>query len=66
MSLDGVVYVVRLFELLLNDIVSDKNRAITWPNLIDDQELPPIDGLLILYDITNEASVNEIPDALRK
>jgi hypothetical protein len=66
MSLDGVVYVVRLFELMLNDIDIDQTQSVVWPDSIDGQSLSPIDGVLVLYDITMEASIDGIPDVLCK
>jgi hypothetical protein len=64
MALDGVVYVVRLREVLIDDITIDESRKITWPKLFDEENVPPIDGALILYDVTNGESVIEVPDVL--
>lgn len=66
MSLDGIIYVVRLFELQVDDITIDETRRVVWPRLIDIPKQPSLDGALILYDITDEESVNEIPDILCK
>lgn len=66
MSLDRVIYIVRLFELLVDDITIDDSRRITWPKLISIPKQPSIDGVLMLYDVTDEESINEIPDILCK
>jgi hypothetical protein len=66
MSLDGVIYVVRLFEVMIDEIRINENRTITWPRVIEDEKVPAIDGVLILYDVTNEESVTEVPDVLCK
>ena len=66
MSLDGVIYIVRLFELQVDDITIDESRRVVWPKLVDIPKQPSLDGVLILYDVTDEESVNEIPDILCK
>jgi hypothetical protein len=66
MSLDGVVYIVRLFEVLIDDITINDSKQVAWPKLSNKQKLPDIDGVLMLYDVTNVESVLEIPDVLRK
>jgi hypothetical protein len=66
MSLDGVIYVVRLFEVLIEDVTINGSGIVRWPRFVDDEKLPPVDGVLMLYDATDEASVNEIPDILCK
>jgi hypothetical protein len=64
MALDGVVYVVRLLEVLIDDITIDESKKITWPKLFDEENGPTIDGALILYDVTNGESVIEVPNVL--
>lgn len=66
MSLDGVIYVVRLFEVQIEDIKIIENRKITWPKLLDEQKVHSVDGILVLYDVTNGKSVTEIPELLCK
>ncbi len=64
MALDGVIYIVRLFEVMINDITIDDNTEITWPKLSDVQSPPSIDGVLVLYDVTNGKSIIEVPEVL--
>ncbi|KAF7511909.1 hypothetical protein GJ744_003142 [Endocarpon pusillum] len=64
MSLDGVIYIVRLCELMINDITITDSTKITWPKLLSEEGPPSIDGILVLYDVTNEESVIEIPHVL--
>ncbi len=59
-----MIYVVRLCEVLIDDITITDSSNITWPTLFDEEKLPHIDGVLILYDVTNGDSVIEIPDIL--
>ena len=66
MSLDGVVYVIRLLEVSLDEIKIHVPGGITWPRAVDGQNLPQIDGVMVLYDVTQEQSVLEVPDVLCK
>jgi hypothetical protein len=66
MSLDGVVYVVRLYEVLIDDITIADTGRIAWPQQIGNEKLPAVDGVLVLYDVTDGESVAEIPDILCK
>ncbi|KAJ9299092.1 hypothetical protein DTO271G3_3334 [Paecilomyces variotii] len=59
MSLDGTVYMVRLLEIALDDISFDTNGRVVWPRTSDDNNLPPVDGALILHDVTNPSSIIE-------
>ena len=66
MSLDDVVYTVRLVEMSLDDVsIIDRDR-IKWPKSLDGQEIPHIDGVLTLYDVTHHESFDEIPEILRR
>ena len=66
MSLDGVIYIVRLFEVMINDLTINDSTKITWPKLLNEESPPSIDGILVLYDVTNGESVIQIPDVLCK
>lgn len=65
MSLDDVVYLVRLVEMSLDAIVITESNRINWPKSLKGIEVPPIDGVLALYDVTNQQSISGIPDLLR-
>ena len=65
MSLDDVVYLVRLVEISLDDIVLTECDPIKWPKSLKGVEVPPVDGVLALYDVTNQQSITGIPDLLR-
>src|SRR5271167_3897952 len=65
MSLDDVVYLVRLVEMSLDAIVITESNRINWPKSLKGVEVPPVDGVLALYDVTNQQSINGIPDLLR-
>src|SRR5277367_2963085 len=54
MSLDDVVYLVRLVEISLDDVVlSESKGTIKWPKSLKGVDIPPVDGVLVLYDVTN-------------
>ncbi|KAL2218807.1 ras guanyl-nucleotide exchange factor RasGEF [Thermoascus aurantiacus ATCC 26904] len=59
MSLEGVVYVVRLLEISLQEITFDGSEHLVWPQSLDDQALPIIDGVIVLHDVTNPSSITE-------
>ena len=64
MTVDNVVYTVSLIELDLEsfDIVTD--RRIQWPKQINGHIVPRMDGALLLYDVMNSESIQELPQAL--
>lgn len=66
MSLDGVIYLVRLLEIPLEDVSIAESQKIIWPEFVGDHDMPLVDGVLALYDVTNQASAAEIPDVLSK
>lgn len=59
-----MIYVVRLFEVLMDEITINASTNITWPKLIEERKISSLDGVLILYDVTDEESVIEVPDVL--
>jgi hypothetical protein len=66
MSLDGTIYVVRLIELSYRDLDLDDDQCICWPDVIDGQPVPAIDGAFTLYDVTNKDSLIQMPETLCK
>lgn len=66
MSLDGTVYMVRLLEISLDDISFDTNGSVIWPRTSDDNNLPPVDGALILHDVTSPGGIIEASRLLSK
>ena len=63
-SLEGVTSILRLVELPISEMVVTENQKIGWPEKVGDQAMPDIDGALLLYDVTNQDSMNQIPDIL--
>ncbi|KAI9665976.1 MAG: hypothetical protein M1821_003911 [Bathelium mastoideum] len=68
MSLDGRVYVVRLFELGFDQVEfggNEEDENIVWPEKVGDLVMPKVDGTLVLYDVTNQKSLAEVPGVLK-
>lgn len=65
MSLEGLVYIVSLWEVSVTEITVDKGRGIIWPQCKADQTLPPlVDGVLVIFDATSPESLVETSDML--
>ncbi|OAX82154.1 hypothetical protein ACJ72_03499, partial [Emergomyces africanus] len=61
MSLDGTIYLVRLLEIASHKIAFDENSRLVWPKFIGEQEVPVIDGVLVLFDSYDPRSVVQFP-----
>lgn len=53
MSLDGLVYIVRLLEIDLKRVTFDQDLNIVWPGSTKRSTAPRIDGVLLLHDATH-------------
>ncbi|EEH47767.1 uncharacterized protein PADG_03851 [Paracoccidioides brasiliensis Pb18] len=60
MSLDGTIYLVRLLEITSHIISFDESSRIVWPKFLGDQELPIIDGVLVLVNPSDARGVTQI------
>ena len=67
-SLEGVVSVLRLLEVQINDISIDSDENVLWPQTSDGQSggqsLSRVDGVLVLYDVMNQSSLTRVPSVL--
>lgn len=59
-SLEGVISVLRLIELQIEDVVITEDYSIRWPTNIGDQRMPRIDGALVLCDVMTENSISHV------
>lgn len=66
MLIGGVIYMVRLLELDLDRLDLDETRQIRWPAGVDDIDVPPIHGALVLCDLKARPGVESVPRILRK
>jgi GTPase SAR1 family protein len=65
MSIDGEEYTVRLIELPFDELDFDNDNQIVWPDIADSRPMPPVDGVLTLYDVMNKDSLADVPETLR-
>jgi GTPase SAR1 family protein len=63
-TLEGTPYVVRLFELQLEEIKISDRSQIEWPKTIHGMTIPRVDGAITIYDVTNQKSLANIPEIL--
>ena len=63
-SLEGVVSVLRLLEMQIGDVVINADRNVVWPQTVGGQSTPQVDGVLVLYDVMNQGSLNRVPYVL--
>ncbi|MCJ1381805.1 hypothetical protein MMC17_004916 [Xylographa soralifera] len=63
MSLEGDVFLIKLVEIPINtlEVVADR---ICWPEILGQEVVPRIDGVLALYDVTERQSIRKIPKLL--
>lgn len=66
MSLDGVIYLVRLLEISMEEILISDRREVQWPQNVSDRSMPSVDGVLVLYDVTNPESIQGVAEILSK
>ncbi|KAI9826166.1 MAG: hypothetical protein M1819_007422 [Sarea resinae] len=64
MSMDGIIYVVRLVELRLEGLEINGDERSGWSKYVLSPEGPCIDGALVLYDVTDPKSISPIPEDL--
>lgn len=67
-DVEGIPHLVTLIELDLEyfDIedVTAPGQQIQWPKQVNGQVVPRVDGALILYDVTSEDSIRDLPPTL--
>ena len=62
MSLEGTLFLVNLYEIPLEEVVFEPSRtAISWPSTVKTSK---VDGVLVLYDVTNQQSITRVPGLL--
>ena len=63
-SLEGALIRVKLLEVQLNDVEISEDQRVEWPQRLGEQIMPRIDGALVLYDVMEQNSILQIPEAL--
>ena len=64
MTVDNVLYTVSLIEIELESFDFNPERKIQWPKQINGHIVPRMDGALMLYDVMNRESIQELPQTL--
>ena len=60
-SLEGTIYVVRLVELGLEKLQLSANQPLCWPQTLGQEPMPDIDGVLVLFNVMDHSSIDQIP-----
>lgn len=63
-NIDNLPYAVTLIELDLEYFDVEPDQQIKWPRQMDGNIMPPIHGVMILYDVMNEESTDELHQTL--
>ncbi|TQS36904.1 hypothetical protein Golomagni_02638 [Golovinomyces magnicellulatus] len=63
-SMEEIIYTVSLFEMDLQNIYIDSQRKLNWSTHLNEQDFSRIDGVLLLYDVTNRESISRFPATL--
>ena len=63
-SLEGKLYVVRLFELDLDQLDMTTSQALVWPQILGKEHISTVDGVLALFDVRDRSSIQPIPAIL--
>lgn len=56
-------HLVRLLEIPLEDVEVEDDE-VSWPETIEGKQMPKIDGALVLYNITDRSSLEDVPTML--
>lgn len=65
MSLDGTVYLVRLWEVDVKEVSVSDNGVVNWPRPgFESATVPTIDGALVIHDVTQPASLPDLTGLL--
>ena len=65
-SLEGVISILRLIELQLEDVTVTEDCSVRWPTEIGDQSVPRIDGALVMCDVMDQSSMSNVHGILSK
>ena len=63
-TIDGTTYVVRFIEMTYSDVLSGERNTFKWPESIHGLATPRMDGVITMYDVTDQCSLAKVPDML--
>ncbi|OAA51491.1 Ras guanine nucleotide exchange factor [Metarhizium rileyi] len=61
---DSVTHIVTLVELELEHFELNSSQPMQWPKQINGHIVPRMDAALILYDVTTEESIRQLPQTV--
>lgn len=64
MVVDNVTHMITLLELDLEYFELSPSQPIQWPKQINGHIVPRVDAALVLYDVMNQESIQELPQTL--
>lgn len=64
MVVDSVTHMITLLELDLDYFELSSPQSIQWPKQINGHIVPRVDAALVLYDVMNQDSIRELPQAV--
>lgn len=65
-SLEGVISILRLLEIPLEDFGASAEQDLTWPKTVGGHDTSAIDGALVLCDVMDQDSLSRLPNVLSK
>ena len=63
-TIDGIPYIVRFLELLLEDVHIGDRSFVKWPETIHGMPIQRMDGVVTMYDVTTQKSLLNVPEML--
>ncbi|PNY24080.1 Ras guanine nucleotide exchange factor A [Tolypocladium capitatum] len=64
MVVDNITHMITLLELDLDCFELSSPQSIQWPKQVNGHIVPRVDAALVLYDVMNEESIRELPQAV--
>jgi GTPase SAR1 family protein len=61
---DNVNHMITLLELDLEFFELSPSHSIRWPKQVNGHIVPQVDAALILYDVLNQVSIRDLPQAI--
>ena len=64
MSFEGDIFLVNLVEVQIKDIGITSHEQIQWPPYMMTKGIHSVDGILVIYDVTDETSILRLPETI--
>jgi GTPase SAR1 family protein len=63
LAIDNTSHMITLLELDLEYFELNPNQPVQWPKQINGHIVPRVDAALVLYDVMNQGSIRDLPQA---